>query len=136
MTRPGLAAALDLAPHPEGGWYRQTWVSPTTVATPAGDRPSATAIFYLLDVPGRWHRLRSTELWLWHSGTTAELILAGDGDAPGAGQPRQLGPAPEASPQLEVPPNVWQRAVPHGDEPVLVSCVVSPGFDFADFEML
>lgn len=103
--------------------------------TPAGDRPSATAILYLLDAPGRWHRVRSTELWLWHSGATAALILGGDGDAPGTEQPRELGPAPQASPQLEVPPNTWQRAVPHGDEPVLVSCVVSPGFDFADFEM-
>lgn len=136
MTRPDLAALLNLEPHPEGGWYRQTWASPATVRTPGGDRPTATAIFYLLDVPGRWHRVRSTELWLWHSGSTADLILGGDADAPGPEEPRTLGPATTASPQLEVPPNVWQRAVPNGADPVLVSCIVSPGFDFADFEII
>ncbi|ANY10179.1 cupin domain-containing protein [Pseudonocardia sp. HH130630-07] len=136
MTRPPLATALDLGPHPEGGWYRETWVSPVTVRTPYGERPTATAILYLLDVPGRWHRVRSTELWLWHSGSTADLLLAGAGDAPGPGLPARLGPAPGAAPQLEVPAGTWQRAVPHGPEPVLVSCIVSPGFDFADFEMI
>ncbi|MEU6700658.1 cupin domain-containing protein [Pseudonocardia sp. NPDC046786] len=159
VGRPGVAVALDLAPHPEGGWYRRTWASPLTVDTPYGPRPSATAILYLFDGPGRWHRVRSTELWCWHSGPEAELLLAGDGDEPGDPVPLRLGrpgrlvvpgaddrpmagpgdpagrPTPDVLPQREVPPGVWQRAVPLGDGPVLVSCVVSPGFDFADFEM-
>ncbi|OLM17068.1 hypothetical protein Ae707Ps1_1327c [Pseudonocardia sp. Ae707_Ps1] len=136
VSRPDLAAALDLAPHPEGGWYRRTWTSPASVPTPHGDRPTATAILYLMDGPGRWHRVRSTELWLWHSGSAAELVLGGDGDAPGTEQVLRLGAAdPETLPQREVPAGVWQRAYPLGDEPVLVSCVVSPGFDFADFEL-
>ncbi|ALE74584.1 cupin [Pseudonocardia sp. EC080610-09] len=136
MSRPDLAAALDLAPHPEGGWYRRTWTSPASVPTPHGGRPTATAILYLMDGPGRWHRVRSTELWLWHSGSAAELVLGGDGDAPGTEQVLRLGAAdPETLPQREVPAGVWQRAYPLGDEPVLVSCVVSPGFDFADFEL-
>ena len=138
MSRPDLAAALDLAPHPEGGWYRRTWTSPVPVETAHGPRPSATAILYLLDAPGRWHRVRSAEVWCRHLGE-AELALGGDGDAPGAETVLRLGPpvsegAP-ALPQLEVPAGVWQRASPLGDEPVLVSCLVSPGFDFADFEM-
>lgn len=141
MVRPGVAVALDLAPHPEGGWYRRTWTSPVTVDTPYGPRPSATAILYLLDEPGRWHRVRSTELWCWHSGPEAELLLAGDRDGPGDPVALRLGPPgpPGAGtavlPQREVPPGVWQRAAPLGEGPVLVSCVVSPGFDFADFEL-
>ncbi|MBP2370323.1 cupin domain-containing protein [Pseudonocardia parietis] len=158
MSRPDLAAALDLSPHPEGGWYRRTWTSPVSVETAHGTRPSATAILYLLDAPGRWHRVRSAELWCRHSGE-AELVLGGDGDAPGAETVLRLGaPAPAsdtpdrsapasggpgisagpgapALPQWEVPADVWQRAHPLGDEPVLVTCVVSPGFAFEDFEL-
>ena len=108
------------------------------VETAQGPRPSATAILYLLDAPARWHRVRSAEVWCRHLGE-AELVLGGDGDAPGAGTVLRLGPpvseGTPALPQLEVPAGVWQRASPLGDEPVLVSCLVSPGFDFADFEM-
>lgn len=139
MSRPDLAAALDLAPHPEGGWYRRTWTSPVTVPTPDGDRPSATAILYLFDGPGRWHRVGSAELWCWHTGPDAALVLGGSGDEPGAETPMRLGP-PDAGagtvlPQRTVPAGVWQRAVPLGPGAVLVSCLVSPGFDFADFEL-
>lgn len=141
VSRPDLAAALDLDPHPEGGWYRRSWTSPVSVATPHGDRPSATAILYLFDGPGRWHRVRSPELWCWHDGPAAELVLGGTRDEPDPGTPLRLGP-PRAEPdgvpvlpQREVPAGVWQRAAPLGDGHVLVSCLVSPGFDFADFEL-
>ncbi|MEJ8281250.1 cupin domain-containing protein [Pseudonocardia spirodelae] len=132
MTRPAAADALDLAPHPEGGWYRRTWTSPVVVDTPYGPRPSATAILYLFDAPGRWHRVRSTELWCRHSGPAADLVLGGDGDGPVPGPVLRLAPG---SPQCEVPAGVWQRAVPDAGGPVLVSCLVSPGFDVADFEL-
>ncbi|ALE82538.1 cupin domain-containing protein [Pseudonocardia sp. HH130629-09] len=132
MARPDLAVALDLAPHPEGGWYRRTWTSPVVVGTPYGPRPSATAILYLFDAPGRWHRVRSTELWCRHSGPEADLVLGGDGPDPVPAARLRLGPG---SPQQEVPAGVWQRAEPVGPGPVLVSCVVSPGFDVADFEL-
>ncbi|GAY09781.1 cupin domain-containing protein [Pseudonocardia sp. N23] len=133
MTVPDLAARLDLAPHPEGGWYRRTWTAPATIGTPYGPRPTATAILYLLDDVSAWHRVRSTELWCWHSGAPVGLALGGDGAAPGAPVESVLGPG--TLPQREVPPGVWQTARLLGAEPALITCVVSPGFDFADFSL-
>ncbi|WP_132421912.1 cupin domain-containing protein [Pseudonocardia endophytica] len=140
MSRPELAAALDLAAHPEGGWYRRTWTSPVSVATAHGPRPTATAILYLLDGPSRWHRVRSEELWMWHAGSPVALADGGDGDDtddPADVPPATLGPPDDtgALPQLRIPAGNWQRATLLGPEPALVTCVVSPGFDFADFEM-
>lgn len=141
--RPPLAEVLDLQPHPEGGWFRETWRTGVSFAPPGygGTRASATGIYFLL-MPGeesRWHRVRSEELWLWHRGGPLTLFLGGTGDSPG-GQPRAvtLGPDVEAGqvPQALVPARVWQSARPADDVEVLVSCVVSPGFDFADFQML
>lgn len=134
---PALATLLDLAPHPEGGWYRRTWTAPGTVDTPHGPRPTATAILYLLDDASAWHRVRSTELWFWHSGAPVGLALGGALDTPGPPDEAVLGPPGDgALPQREVPPSVWQTARLLGDEPALVSCVVSPGFDFADFSLV
>jgi uncharacterized protein len=139
--RPHLAELLDLEPHPEGGWFRQTWrgaveVSPTGYD---GSRATATAIYFLLN-PGevsRWHRVASDELWLWHSGGPLTLSLGGAGATPGDADARTLGPsiATGERPQIVVPGGTWQSAAPAGPEPVLVSCVVSPGFEFADFEL-
>ncbi|MHA6793142.1 cupin domain-containing protein [Pseudonocardia bannensis] len=138
MDTPPLATALHLVSHPEGGWYRRTWTSPVLIDTDYGPRPSATAILYLLDGESRWHRVRSTELWLWHGGSSVALSLGGPGPTPAPGSVHRLGPtgaAPPSLPQLEVPAGQWQTARLLGDEPALVSCVVSPGFDFADFEL-
>ncbi|MBA2308845.1 MAG: cupin domain-containing protein [Pseudonocardiales bacterium] len=133
MTAPPLAAALGLQPHPEGGWYRRTWTSPHMIDTPRGARPSATAILYLLDAASAWHRVHgAAELWCWHRGSELELLLGGGADAPGTPQRVVLGPD---TPQGSVAAGQWQRARLLGDEAALVSCVVSPGFDFADFEM-
>lgn len=142
MTRPPLAEQLDLSPHPEGGWFRETWRSPVTVHPPGypGPRAAATAIYYLL-YPGersRWHLVRSAELWLWHRGGPLELSLGGDGEQPAPAPDRVLlGPdlAAGQQPQQVIPGGVWQAAVPAGPEPVLVSCVVAPGFDPADFRL-
>ncbi|GAA2141956.1 cupin domain-containing protein [Streptomyces synnematoformans] len=141
--RPETAELLDLQPHPEGGWYRQTWASDITVAPEGytGGRATATAIYFLLTAgeESAWHTVRSAELWLWHRGGPLRLTMGGDGDTPG-GRPTQvvLGPdlAAGHQPQVLVPPGVWQRAEPAGAEEVLVSCIVSPGFDFADFRLL
>ncbi|WP_433240036.1 cupin domain-containing protein [Streptosporangium sp. CA-135522] len=138
-ARPPLAETLDLLPHPEGGWYRETWKTSVDVA-PAGyggTRATATGIYFLLE-PGeesRPHVVRSDEVWLWHRGGPLILTLGGHD-----GQPVStviLGPLVEEGqlPQALVPGGIWQAARPAGDEGVLVSCVVSPGFDFADFRM-
>jgi uncharacterized protein len=137
MPRPPLAQRLDLAPHPEGGWFRQTWRCAVTFS-PAGypgPRSAATAIYFALH-PGeesRWHVVRSDELWFWHSGGPLELRLGGDGAEPG--EPRPVLLHPDGQPQVLVPGGVWQSAVPAGGEPVLVSCVVAPGFDYDDFRL-
>jgi predicted cupin superfamily sugar epimerase len=142
-SRPPLAEQLDLRPHPEGGWFRETWRSPVTV-TPAGyqgQRAAATAIYFVLH-PGeesRWHVVRSAELWLWHRGGSLTLWLGGTGQRP-APTPERLALGPDLAagerPQLIVPGGVWQAAAPAGAEPVLVSCVVAPGFDEDDFQLL
>src|SRR5262245_46514567 len=83
VMRPHLAQLLDLEPHPEGGWYRQTWRSAVSLSPPGyeGSRATATAIYFLLN-PGeasRWHRVASDELWLWHAGGPLTLTLGGAG---------------------------------------------------------
>ena len=133
MDRPPLADDLELAPHPEGGWYRQTWVSPTSVTLDDGRvRPTATLIYFLLPAgeSSAWHRVRSDELWLAHQGAVA-LELGGAGDSPVAGASLVVDPE---HPQALVPAGTWQRTLP-GEADALVSCLVSPGFDFADFEL-
>lgn len=139
--RPPLADLLDLQPHPEGGWYRQTWVSPETVTLPDGRvRATATLIHFLLPAgeSSAWHRVASDEVWLAHTGTVV-LELGGDGARPpadGEADAVVLGldlAAGEKS-QAVVQAHVWQRTLP-GAEDALVSCMVSPGFDFADFQL-
>lgn len=125
MTHP-LVTALALQPHPEGGWYRETMRQPN----PAGGRALATAILFLLNTGERshWHRVDAAELWLWHAGAPLTLmidqtahVLGGD---PLSGQ----------SPQIIVPPHAWQAA-DAAQGWALVSCIVTPGFDFAGFEL-
>jgi predicted cupin superfamily sugar epimerase len=142
QRRPALAEHLDLAPHPEGGWFRETWRSPVLIAPEgyAGLRAAATGIYFLLN-PGeesRWHTVRSDELWLWHRGGPLTLRLGGTADLPGEVVEVTLGPDIEAGqqPQALVPAGVWQAAAPARGEAVLVSCVVAPGFDMADFRMI
>ena len=141
--RPRTAELLDLAPHPEGGWYRETWRAAPSWQPDGypGPRAAATGIYFLLP-PGEesmWHAVRSAEVWLWHRGGPLALLLDGDGERP-SGSPETVllgdGLADGQVPQAVVPPGVWQAARPVGNEEVLVSCVVSPGFDFTDFRAL
>ncbi len=121
---------LSLAPHPEGGWYRQTWAADTP------GRPSGTAILFLLAAGERshWHRVDATEIWLWHAG--APLVLSSAATAAGPAQDTLLGPDVLGGqmPQLIVPTAHWQAARSTGDW-TLVSCTVSPGFRFEGFEL-
>ncbi|MGH3313110.1 MAG: cupin domain-containing protein [Streptomyces sp.] len=142
--RSALIEALGLEPHPEGGWFRETWRSEVPLHPDGypGERASATAIYFLLG-PGdasRWHVVRSAELWLWHAGSPLHLQLGGEAETPDA-DPETLTLGPDVAngqrPQAVVPPRVWQRARPLDVEgETLVSCVVSPGFDFDDFRVI
>jgi len=126
--------SLDMRPHPEGGWYRETWRHPAVVATDRGDRALATCVAFLLE-PGQrsaWHRVRSAELWLWQGGGPMRLTVGGVDARPVPGHVVEL----HEGGQYLVAADEWQSAEPAGDEPSLVACVVSPGFDFADFELL
>lgn len=137
---PETAAALGLEPHPEGGRFRRIYASSVPVTTPAGERPTATCIHYLL-TPGEesaWHVVTSDELWLWHGPGTLELALGGEASGP-SGSPTlvTLGANVTAGevPAVLVPAGTWQAARLAGGAECLVSCVVSPGFDFADWRL-
>ena len=133
---------LELAPHPEGGWFRETWRSDLTLDRQTlppdydGPRSAGTAILFAL-MPGQqseWHTVRSAELWLYHRGSPVTLEFGPDRHTAAS---LLLGADIEAGqhPQVIVPAGYWQRARPDGSEPSLISCVVVPGFDFADFRL-
>ncbi len=125
---------LGLQPHPEGGWYAETWRAEGPGRPDA--RPSGTAIYYLLEAGQRshWHRVDATEVWHFHAGTPLALRLA-EGDA-GPVAERVLGPGIAAGerPQVIVPEGWWQSAEA-GAGWCLVGCTVSPGFVFEGFEL-
>lgn len=137
--RPPLADVLDLQPHPEGGWYRRTWQAVERVHTRDDrDRATATLILFLLPAgeSSAWHRVASDEIWLAHHGVVT-LELGGNGSGPVADAIELLGSDLGAGqqPHVVVPAGIWQRTRPSNAD-ALVSCVVSPGFDFEDFELL
>jgi uncharacterized protein len=133
---------LQLQPHPEGGFYRETWRSnlclPQSILPVeyTGDRSAGTAILFLLPTGhfSRWHRVRSAELWFHQAGDPLELVIAETLD--GASQTINLGR--DHVFQAIVPSNHWQKAapIPGAAGYALVACVVVPGFDFADFELI
>lgn len=140
QTLPDWAESLGLHPHPEGGWYVETYRSAIEIPAYGERRAVATAILFLL-VPGQesaWHRVRSDELWIHQRGGPLALDLGGCGDHPAYVATTVLGGDPAAGERFQslVPGGHWQAARPAGEEPVLVSCVVTPGFDFADFELV
>jgi predicted cupin superfamily sugar epimerase len=124
---------LGMTAHPEGGWYRETWRHSQQIDTARGPRALATSVLFLL-LPGErsaWHRVASDELWLWQGGGPVRLTLGGAGDRPDPQLPVVLG----AGGQHLVPAGTWQSAEPAAERAVLVGCIVSPGFDFADFSL-
>ena len=127
-----LIEALGLAPHPEGGWYRETW----RADAPPGERVSATAILFLLEQGQRshWHKVDATELWLFHTGSALRLRTAAA--ATGPVEEVRLGPEILAGeqPQARIAAGAWQAA--EADRGwALVSCIVSPGFEFDGFTL-
>lgn len=124
---------LGLSPHPEGGFYRETYRAPLVLeGLPHGaPRAAHTAIYFLLPAGtfSALHRVKSDEVWHHYDGDPIDLHLltdAGEHEVVALGRKR---------PQHVVPAGMWQAAVPRGDRYALCGCTVAPGFDFADFEM-
>ena len=137
-TAAALIGQLQLAPHPEGGWYRETWKAPAL----ANGRAGGTAILFLLQAGERshWHTVDAEELWIWQGGDPLTLRLAAGDEGPVS--EITLGGNVAAGEALQglVPTGQWQAAEAlapgegtHGYS--LVSCVVVPGFDFAGFRL-
>jgi predicted cupin superfamily sugar epimerase len=114
---------LDLAPHPEGGHFRETFRDARRID---GGRAASTAIYFLLARGERshWHRLDADEVWHWHAGAPLTLATA----------PGETGLAAGERPQGIVPAHVWQAAESLGDW-TLVGCTMAPGFEFTGFEL-
>ena len=133
-----LVTTLGLAPHPEGGFYRESWRAPLVLnGLPHGaPRAAHTAIYYLLPVGtfSAIHRVSSDEVWHHYDGDAVDLHLVDD---EGRHHVEVLGRdlAKGERPQHVVPAGVWQAAMPRGSRYALCGCTVAPGFDFADFEM-
>ncbi len=131
-----VVEALGLAPHPEGGFFRETFRAPLVIGTLHGSRAASTAIYFLLpaEMFSAFHRVRSDEVWHHYDGDPVELhTLQNDGGYAVTRLGRDL--ARGERPQHVVPAGVWQAAVPSGERFALCGCTVAPGFDFADFDM-
>jgi predicted cupin superfamily sugar epimerase len=130
MDADQIISQLGLAPHPEGGWYRQTWV-----AENAG-RPAGTCIYFLLKAgeSSHWHRVDAVEIWHYYAGAPLALRIA----ATDAGPVITHRLCPEigrnSGPQAIVPEGHWQAAATTGAY-TLVGCTVSPGFSFDGFTL-
>jgi len=133
-----LIETLELNEHPEGGWFREVYRSPSGVTPDGGvPRSAITTIFFLLadGAHRRWHSVASDEIWHWYEGASLELVVTAEGDDL---VPRStvLGPAGEGrTPVAVVRAGEWQAARSLGDY-TLVGCSVGPGFDFEDFRLL
>lgn len=131
LTADDIIAHLGLKPHPEGGYYRETFRDSRAVD---GGRAASTAIYFLLTrgQTSHWHRVDAVEIWHYHAGDPLTLRIADD-----CGERAiRLGPDLNAGeqPQAVVPAHAWQAAESTGDW-TLVGCTVAPGFDFAAFEL-
>jgi predicted cupin superfamily sugar epimerase len=134
-TAEGLITRLGLQPHPEGGFFRETWRD----VPPDGGRGVGTSILFLLreGEASHWHRVDAVECWHWHAGAPMRLRLSKDG----TNQSETLLGVDFAAGQTPfglVPKGWWQAAAPVGGDVAgytLVGCTVSPAFKFAGFEL-
>jgi uncharacterized protein len=160
LTADQVAARLNLGPHREGGYFRETYRSPRQIETEAGPRAASTMILYLLTIenPSRFHRLRFDELWCFHAGAPAEMVLLAPEGTTGETVTRQV--IGLDNPQLLVPGGHWLASRVMSEEQAdwgegwaperrwtadrranpearwtLVSCIVTPGFEYGDFEL-
>jgi predicted cupin superfamily sugar epimerase len=128
-----LIETLELSPHPEGGWFRETW---RMAPSQNGERDAATAILFLLEKGQRshWHRVDANELWLFHAGSAIRLETAASADAEVITTRLGADVLAGQRPQHLVAAREWQAAA--ADEGwALVACVVVPGFSFEGFEL-
>lgn len=138
-----LAAVLGLAPHPEGGWFAESYRSAETLPAAGlpprfgAPRSASTAIYFLLPAGARslLHRIKSDELWHFYLGGPLRLTqLFPDGRVEEAVLGRDLAAGQRL--QHAVPAGCWFGAAPEPGAPyALVGCTVAPGFDFADFDL-
>lgn len=138
-----LIKQYDLKPHPEGGWYKQTYKSTgiiRAIALPqgfGGDRVFSTAIYFLLEKGdfSAFHRIKSDECWHFYAGDPLHVFVI---DHNGGLQIITLGNNIDKGEtfQFVVPANCWFASRPAtGSEYCLVGCTVAPGFEFEDLEM-
>jgi len=136
-----LVQQLGLQPHPEGGFYKETYRSEHSIPNSIlagnheGDRSYGTGIYFLLtrDTFSAFHRIEQDELWFFHQGAAIELHMI---SPEGEHSKHLIGNniLQGEQPQLLVPETYWFAAkVIEGGDFALVSCTVSPGFDFRDF---
>ena len=133
-----LTERFNLQPHPEGGFYAETYRASAKVSTPAGERNASTAIYFLI-TPGnvsRLHRIKSDEAWHFYLGGPMTVVELVDGTAKCTTLGQDvLAESPQVV-QYVVKANTWFGSFPNDGTPYsLVGCTVAPGFDFADFEL-
>lgn len=128
LTADDIIALLGLAPHPEGGHYREMFRD----ARASGGRPASTAIYFLLKAGERshWHKVDAAEGWHYYAGAPLRLEIARNGARLSVTLGTNLREGER--PQAIVPAGDWQRAESLGRWS-LVGCTVAPGFDFAGF---
>lgn len=132
-----LVEKLELIPHPEGGFYSETYRSEASIATKSGKRNLSTAIYFLLtsENVSKFHRIKSDELWFFHEGSklTVHTLSELGHQQLSLGYPSNID---KSLPQHLVTANtIFGSTVDEPDSYALVSCVVAPGFDFVDFEL-
>lgn len=131
LTAQRIIDIFDMQPHPEGGWYAETFRDPVATA----GRANSTAIYFLLEAGqvSHWHRVDAVEIWHWHAGAALSLGISPNGKTV---EHIRLGADLIAGerPQGIVPEMAWQSACSLGDW-TLVGCTVAPGFHFEGFEL-
>lgn len=137
MSAKDLISVLQLEPHPEGGYFKETYRSSEKMINTGGaTRNLSTAIYYLLEDNDKslFHRIGSDELWFFHQGKPIEIFLIEEGKLVVGLLGNDVGKG--ELPQVFVPANTWFSAkIKDSAGYSLVSCTVAPGFDYADFEL-
>lgn len=137
MVAESIIRHLNMTPHPEGGYYKETYRSTSlTVNSEGNSRNQSTAIYFLLENQNKshFHRIKSDELWFFHQGEPLEILSIENGILKRTILGNDFSVGQQA--QAMIPANTWFGSrLQQGKGFSLVSCTVSPGFDFQDFEM-